>query len=166
MFHNCPSHFSCFHHCLLKYLYQAPERHNCWNRHSSICLGPTIPPFCAVRQPTLCWDSSVTSGLMQYPRGGFWAYLVVFAHKLEHRNLEMLGKMVLWRVLFHRIIRNAAEESRGMGFNGFPRNGKRKRKNRERKGGLGCLKLGYRPCYFLFGHRRKFGNDGEKHQRL
>ena len=81
-------------------------------------------------QPTLSGDSSVRSGLMQYLKGWFGAYLIVFAHKLEHRNLEMLGKMVLWRVLFHRIIRNAAEESRGIGFNGFTRNGKRKRKKR------------------------------------
>lgn len=65
---------------------------------------------------------------MKYLRVEFWAYLVVFAHKLEHRNLEVLGKMVLWRVLLHGIIRNTAEESRGIGFDGFPRNGKNKKK--------------------------------------
>lgn len=169
MFQSCRSYFnfSCFYQSLLKYLCQAPVRCNCWNRHSSTCLGPAILyPF-----PTWCWGSSVISEPMKYLRVEFWAYLVVFAHKLEHRNLEVLGKMVLWRVLLHRIIRNTAEESRGRGFNGFPSNGKRKRKDipayltRERKGGIGSLRLSYHLCYFLFGHRRKVGNDGGKQQR-
>lgn len=144
---------------------------NCWKRDGSICLGSATPPLHDLIQPGMCWDSLGSSGLMQYPRGGFWAYLVVFAHKLEYRNLEMLGKVVLWRVLLHWIIRNTAEESRGREFNGFPRNGKEAKTipaylTKERKRGFGSLKLSYHPCYFLFGHRSKFGSDREQQQQL
>jgi len=54
---------------------------------------------------------------------------------------------------------------------GLPEMEKEREKNvlayltKQRKGGLGCLELSYHPFYFLFGHRRKFGNDEEKQQQ-